>query len=370
MNLRALTRGDAAVAGAAFLLLIASFLPYRSSSLCSGPKGGQQCHSASVSAWSTALFPVLPSVFLLGIVAAVLILLQRFQGQAAATRQVLGLRLDQWGIALAVAALWSGLWSLAGGPADTSSTGLGGITVTTGTSSGFGAWLALLALVVLAGAAAGAPLVPALQGPLMPEKPATPQGYAGYQPAGGGQPGQQEPYGQPGQPGQQEPYGQTGQTGQPDQYGYPGQQGQPAQQAHAGQPGQPSPYGYPAPATAELGGVPQNDSPYGARPQGSYGYPAPAAAQPQTEQAAAPAPSPAPAAVPAPAPAADFAPFWFAVPVTRQVTPKDSPAGPPVGELVPGTWYLAVEQRGTALVAQLPSGTHGLLSDVSDIQRG
>ncbi|KJK56256.1 hypothetical protein [Saccharothrix sp. ST-888] len=368
MNLRALTRGDAAVAGAALLLLIASFLPYRSSSLCSGPKGGQQCHSASVSAWSTALFPVLPSVFLLGIIAAVLILLQRFQGQAAATRQVLGLRLDQWGIALAVAALWSGLWSLAGGPADTSSTGLGGITISSTTSSGFGAWLALLALVVLAGAAAGGPLVPALQGPLVPEKSATPtpQGYAAYQPAGGGQPGQHEPYGQPGQP---EPYGQPGQpgqAGQPDQFGYPGQQGQPTQQAHTGQPGQPSPYGYPAPAAAEHGGVPQNDSPYGGRPQGSYGYPAPAAAQPQAEQAAAPAPTPAAA----PAPAADFAPFWFAVPVTRQVTPKDNPAGPPVGELVPGTWYLAVEQRGTALVAQLPSGTHGLLSDVSDIQRG
>ncbi|GAA2226794.1 MULTISPECIES: hypothetical protein [Kitasatospora] len=339
MNLRALTRGDAAVAGAALLLLIASFLPYRTSTGCSGPKGGQQCSSASVSGWSTAIFPVLPSVFLLGVIAAALILLHRFQGQAVATRQVLGLRLDQWGTALAVAALWSGLWSLAGGPADSSSSA-GGITASTSTGSGFGAWLALLALVVLAGAAAGGPLVPALQAPLMPDKPATPQGHSGYPQAGGGQPGQPEPYAQPGQP---QPYAQSGQPGQ---------------------------YGYPAPAAAEHGGAPHNGTPYGGQPQGGYGYPTAAgAAQPQAEQAA-PAPAPAAAATPAPAPAAEFAPFWFAVPVTRQVTPKDSPAGPPVGELVPGTWYLAVEQRGTALVAQLPDGTPGLLTDVSGIQRG
>ncbi|MGK4583593.1 hypothetical protein [Kitasatospora sp. HPMI-4] len=362
MNLRALTRGDAAVAGAALLLLIASFLPYRTSTGCSGPKGGQQCHSASVSGWSTAIFPVLPSVFLLGVIAAALILLQRFQGQAAATRQVLGLRLDQWGTALAVAALWSGLWSLAGGPADTSVAGPNGYTVSTSSGSGFGAWLALLSLLVLAGAAAGGPLVPALQGPLMPEKPATPQGFSAYQPAGAGQPGQpgqHEPFGQPGQPGQHEAYGQPGQPGgQHEPFG-------PSDQA-----GQPGPYGYPAPASAaEHGAAQQNGSPYGGQPQGGYGFPAPAAAQPRAEQAAAPAPAPV-AATPAPAPAADFAPFWFAVPVTRKVTPKDNPAGAPVGELVPGTWYLAIEQRGSALVAQLPDGSPGLLTDVSGIQRG
>ncbi|MDH6126815.1 hypothetical protein [Kitasatospora sp. GP82] len=322
MNLRALTRGDAAVAGAAFLLLIASFLPYRTSSFCSGAKGAS-CSSASVNGWTTALFPVLPSVFLLGIVAAALILLQRFQGQAAATRQVLGLRLDQWGIALSVAALWSGLWSLAGGAADTS-----GATFSTSTSSGFGAWLALLALLVLAGAAAGGPLVPALKAPLLPEKPATPQGYAPYQPLAATQP---EHFGQPGQP------------GQPGQYGYPA----PAPE-HGGVP---------------QGGVPQGGAAFGGQPQGGYGYPTPAAAQPQPEPAAAPAPTPAP-------PAADFAPFWFAVPVNRPLASKDNPAGPPVGELVPGTWYLAVEQRGAALVAQLPDGTHGLLNDTSGIQRG
>lgn len=42
----------------------------------------------------------------------------------------------------------------------------------------------------------------------------------------------------------------------------------------------------------------------------------------------------------------------------------------PVGELVPGTWYLAVEQRGAALVAQLQDGTQGVLADTSGIQRG
>lgn len=318
MNLRALTRGDAAVAGAAVLLLISSFLPYRSVSLCLGLKTG--CVTSSTSAWSMGLFPILPSVFLLGLIGAALILLKRFQGEGADNRLVLGLRLDQWGIALSAAALWTSLWSLAGG----------GDTV----SNGFGAWLGLLSLLVLAGAAAAGPLVPALQAPLLTDKPAAPQGqgYAGapvgYQvPPAANQPGQQ------GQPGQYD-------------YGYPAQ-GQPGAQQQAPMFG---------------GGQPQ---------QGGYGYPS--QGQPH-DQFQAPAPTPAATApMPTPAqaaPAVDFSPFWFAVPAPRQLTPRDNPVGPPIGELVPGTWYLAVEQRGAALVAQLQDGTHGLLSDTSGIQRG
>ncbi|MFI5644238.1 hypothetical protein [Kitasatospora sp. NPDC051705] len=295
MNLRALTRGDAAVAGAAVLLFIASFLPYWTVD-CSG----RYCGDTSQNAWSTQLFPILPSIYLLGIAAAVLILLQRFQGPAAAGRQVLGLRLDQWGIAFAVTALWTALWSLGGGP---SGSGFG---------HGFGAWLGLISLIVLAGAAAAAPLVPALKAPLVTDRPAAVP-YQGY-PA----------------------------PGQPGQYGYPGP-GQDPNQAPA----------------------------YGAQP-GGYGYPAGAAAG-QPQDAAAPAPQPVPAAQaqPAPAaPAADFAPFWFAVPAPRPLAPKDNPVGAPIGELVPGTWYLAVEQRGSALVAQLADGSLGLLADTAGIQRG
>ncbi|WP_327676562.1 hypothetical protein [Kitasatospora sp. NBC_00458] len=306
MNLRALTKGDAAVAGAAVLLFIASFLPYWTVDCKT-----KYCGDTSTNAWDSVLFPILPSVFLMGIVAAALILVQRFQGQAAANRQILGLRLDQWGIAFSVAALWAAIWSLGGG--------------LEGLDHGFGAWLAVIALIVLAGAAAGGPLIPVLKTPLVSDKPAV-QPYPG-----GGYPAPQA--GQPGQPG--------------GHYGYPGP-GQDPNQAQA-------------PA---FGGQP-----------GGYGYPTPQAGQPQdvaaqhaaqTEQAR---PTPA-AAQPTPAPAGDFSPFWFAVPAPRQLAPKDNPVGAPVGELVPGTWYLAVEQRGTALVAQLQDGTQGLLPDTNGIQRG
>ncbi|GHF59080.1 hypothetical protein GCM10018790_41330 [Kitasatospora xanthocidica] len=300
MNLRALTRGDAAVAGAAVLLFIASFLPYWTVS-CAGRYCGPD---ASQNAWSTELFPILPSIYLLGIAAAVLILVQRFQGQAATNRQVLGLRLDQWGIALAVAALWTSVWSLGGGPSGGS------------ISHGFGAWLGFISLIVLAGAAAAGPLVPALKAPLVTDRPAA-----------------------------------------PFQGGFPGQPG------HPGAPGQPGQYGYPAQG---------HDPAFGAQP--GYGYPAPGQpAQPgqpgQPQDAGAPAPQPTQAAQPA-APAADFQPFWFAVPAPRQLAPKDNPAGAPIGEVVPGTWYLAVEQRGTALVAQLADGTQGVLTDTTGLQRG
>ncbi|MFF2039084.1 hypothetical protein ACFVVX_01545 [Kitasatospora sp. NPDC058170] len=312
MNLRALTRGDAAVAGAAVLLFIASFLPYWTVD-CSG----KYCGDTSQNAWDSILFPVLPSVFLLGILAAVLILVQRFQGAAAANRQVLGLRLDQWGIAFAVAALWTSVWALGGGPK--------------GLDHGFGAWLAVIALLLLSGAAAAGPLVPALQAPLVTDKPAAPQGYPGGY-----------------------PNPQVGQPGQPGQYGYPA----PGQEQHQAPAfgGQPGGYGYPAAGQ-------QQDA--AAQQAAHQAHQAAQAAQ----QAQAPAQAQA-APVPAPAPAADFAPFWFAVPSPRQLAPKDNPVGGPVGELVPGTWYLAVEQRGTALVAQLQDGTQGVLADTSGIQRG
>ncbi|MET9442834.1 hypothetical protein [Streptomyces sp. NPDC006610] len=120
--------------------------------------------------------------------------------------------------------------------------------------------------------------------------------------------------------------------------------------------------------------------PYGGQPQGGYGYPGaqqqpssfggqpqpggPAAAQPYGQQQ----PQPGPAAQPQ-QPAGDFSPFWFAVPVPRPLFAEDgSPT--PIAELAPGTWYLAVEQRGAALVAQTQDGRRGVLQDTSGIQRG
>ncbi|MFD8223930.1 hypothetical protein ACFV16_07125 [Streptomyces massasporeus] len=117
---------------------------------------------------------------------------------------------------------------------------------------------------------------------------------------------------------------------------------------------------------------PAAPQPYGAQPPGGYGYPGaqqpggygqpqpgqPYGGQPQQTQAQAPQP-----------PAGDFSPFWFAVPVPRPLFAEDgSPT--PIAELAPGTWYLAVEQRGAALVAQTQDGRRGVLQDTSGIQRG
>ncbi|MET9427040.1 hypothetical protein [Streptomyces sp. NPDC003036] len=180
--------------------------------------------------------------------------------------------------------------------------------------AGPGMILGLLAAIVLAAAAVAAPLVPALKAPLL-GAPRPPQPYGG----------------QPGQP-------QAG-------YGYPGAQ----QPPYGGQPGQPQGgYGYPA---AQQPGQPQPAQ--GQQPQ-----------QPQAEQHT-PAPAPAAAA----AAPSNFSPFWFAVPVARPLYAEDgSPT--PIAELAPGTWYLAVEQRGQGLVAQTQDGRRGVLQDTTGIQRG
>ncbi|WP_407553407.1 hypothetical protein QOM21_25840 [Streptomyces sp. Pv4-95] len=128
------------------------------------------------------------------------------------------------------------------------------------------------------------------------------------------------------------PYG----TGPNPGYGYPGAQQQPAGQG----------YGYP-------GGQQQPD------PQSYGGQQAPAGATAGGPQGATPA-----AGGPA-----DFAPFWFAVPVARPLYGEDG-SPQPIAELAPGTWYLAVEQRGQALIAQTQDGRRGVLQDTTGIQRG
>ncbi|MGW6565015.1 DUF5336 domain-containing protein [Streptomyces sp. NPDC054975] len=130
----------------------------------------------------------------------------------------------------------------------------------------------------------------------------------------------------------------------PQPYGM--QPGQPAQQ------GVPGGYGYP--------GAPQ---PYGAQPQPYGGQPQP------DPQGQAPAPQQTAAQTQGQQPAGDFAPFWFAVPVARPLYAEDgSPT--PIAELAPGTWYLAVEQRGPGLIAQTQDGRRGVLQDTTGIQRG
>ncbi|MFG2374430.1 hypothetical protein ACGFY9_23475 [Streptomyces sp. NPDC048504] len=114
---------------------------------------------------------------------------------------------------------------------------------------------------------------------------------------------------------------------------------------------------------------PAAPQPYGAQPPGGYGYPGAGAPQPSYGTPPQQAQAAQPFGQPAPAPAADFSPFWFAVPVARPLFAEDgSPS--PIAELAPGTWYLAVEQRGPALVAQTQDGRRGVLQDTSGIQRG
>ncbi|MFW3462427.1 hypothetical protein ACN24M_29910 [Streptomyces microflavus] len=177
--------------------------------------------------------------------------------------------------------------------------------------AGAGLILGLLATIVLAAGTVAGPLIPALKAPLT-GAPKPPQAV---QPPYGGQPGQG--YGYPGA--QQQPYG-----AQPSQgYGYPGAQ-------TGGQPGQP---GQGDPAQAQAAQAQQ------AAPQGGA------------------------------APAGDFTPFWFAVPVARPLYGEDG-APNPIAELAPGTWYLAVEQRGQGLIAQTQDGRRGVLQDTTGIQRG
>ncbi|MEU0128797.1 MULTISPECIES: DUF5336 domain-containing protein [unclassified Streptomyces] len=128
---------------------------------------------------------------------------------------------------------------------------------------------------------------------------------------------------------------------------------QSVQPAYGQQPGQG--YGYPG-GQQQFGAQQGQQQPYGAQ-QGQPG-------QPQQQQAAA---QQAPQG--GAAPAGDFTPFWFAVPVARPLYGEDG-APNPIAELAPGTWYLAVEQRGPGLIAQTQDGRRGVLQDTTGIQRG
>ncbi|WP_097965556.1 caspase family protein [Streptomyces sp. or20] len=65
-----------------------------------------------------------------------------------------------------------------------------------------------------------------------------------------------------------------------------------------------------------------------------------------------------------------FEPFWFAVPAARPVYGEDGSLDP-VAELVPGTWYLAIERRGVGVLVHHKDITkRGFLLDMTGIQRG
>ncbi|MGW7519188.1 DUF5336 domain-containing protein [Streptomyces sp. NPDC054796] len=266
--------------------------------------------SCDWSAWSPVTFPLLPTVHLLALIVAGLSVAARALPEG---RKLLGLGLDQWGSALSVTVAWAAIWSMF---STMFPEGEQGVDLNERVGFGVGAWLTILFALVFAAAGVLGSAIPALKAPLLSAPRPKPTPY-------GGQPGQpQAGYGYPGaQPGQPGPFGaQPGQPGQPGGYGYPG-----ASQAGQPQPGQPQP------------GQPQ---PQQSGPAAGGGAPDP-----------------------------NFQPFWFAVPVARPLFGEDG-SPQPVAELAPGTWYLAVEQRGQALVAQTQDGRRGVLQDTSGIQRG
>ncbi|MGW7354018.1 hypothetical protein [Streptomyces sp. NPDC054784] len=293
MNIRALTRGDAAMIGAAVLLLVGSFLDYFTADIPDGVPDDQKPDFPSL--WDMDEVGVaLTSVTILGIVAAALTVIGRFLPEG---RRIVGLTLPQLGLGLALATGWNAFTMLFTKPDSPD----GGPDL----EFGAGLLISVLAGLALAAVAVLNEMLPALKAPLAGAAgPRMPGPFGGQQPQGG--------YGYPGQP---QPYG--GQPGAPMPYG--------------GQPGQPGP-GQPQP---------------GAQQQ---------PAQPQQAQSA-------------PGGGSDFQPFWFAVPVARPLFAEDGSPNP-VAELAPGTWYLAVEQRGQALVAQTQDGRRGVLQDSSGIQRG
>ncbi|WP_328913326.1 MULTISPECIES: hypothetical protein [unclassified Streptomyces] len=127
-----------------------------------------------------------------------------------------------------------------------------------------------------------------------------------------------------------------------------------------------------APPVQQYGaGLPGGAQPYAAGPpQAGYGYPGGAqSVDPAYGGGQAPYGAAAQQPAAAPQPAADFSSFWFAVPVPRPLFAEDGSGGQ-IAELTPGTWYLAVDQRGPALIAQTQDGRRGLLQDSSGIQRG
>ncbi|MET9470402.1 hypothetical protein ABZY44_37590 [Streptomyces sp. NPDC006544] len=199
MNIRSLTRGDGVVIGAAVLLFIASFLDFYSSPRLDMP-----------SAWDTDFSGLaLPTVFLVGFLAAGLLLSARFQPES---RKVAGLPLQAWGTVLAVSALWASLWVL--------------ITCPSQLDLGAGSVLSFLATLALAGVTLFGAKVPALAGQLV----ADPKPAAAVPPYGG-QPQPGAGYGYPG-------YGNTPQPVPP--YG-----------------GAPEPAATPAPAAPQDNGAAQ-----------------------------------------------------------------------------------------------------------------
>jgi hypothetical protein len=131
--------------------------------------------------------------------------------------------------------------------------------------------------------------------------------------------------------------------------------------------------GAPAAQPYGVGAGAPGGQPYAAGPpQAGYGYPGGVQSVDQpfgAGQAAAPYGAAAPQPAAAPAPASDFTSFWFAVPDPRPLYAEDG-SGSQISELTPGTWYLAVDQRGPALVAQTTDGRRGILQNSSGIQRG
>ncbi len=82
-------------------------------------------------------------------------------------------------------------------------------------------------------------------------------------------------------------------------------------------------------------------------------------------------PVPKPQDIPEPQTEEAIEPFWFAVPETRPLRPLNGGSADEQNmQLAPGSWYLAVGRRGTALIAEnRTTGLRGILSNTTGLQR-
>ncbi len=154
MDIRALSRADAAAVAAALTLVAASFLTFYSVEACQD-RAGVVC---SATAWKDTMLPVLLTLHAVGAVAGALVLVSVY---APGRVSLLGLEVSQWATGCAFFSAWSAIGPLFGGGEEA------GLDV--------GAVLSTGSAVALAAAVGARGRVPALDLPLMAATAADPR---------------------------------------------------------------------------------------------------------------------------------------------------------------------------------------------------
>ncbi|MGC0416621.1 hypothetical protein [Embleya sp. AB8] len=360
MPRKGVTRGDLIVTVAAIGVLVFSFLPWytvtaKGKSLTEG--------TTHYSAWIGDFTPLAPAVVLLSSISLVLLLIGRYTIRPTSPQpteiQFGGLAFRQWGVALGVAAAWSGVWAVLGpdggyeklaNTAQRIARANGDAQATVDAGHGWGAWglvgfAVLQALLLLTVDRIGGLNVPLVR----PRE----QNWAGY--PGGGFPGAPGGYppGPPGTGGFPVPppvappvYGPSGNT--------------PPPQTPSMQPPPMQPPAVQPPAVQPPVLLFKTDAPEPAPPAGigaDAAESAPVSTSASTSGATSESGDPG-----------TFEQYWLAVPEPRPLYPLDRP-GDSVATLHPGIWYLAVGARDGGIVIDI-DGLQGVLADLTGIQRG